>query len=276
MKLRQLIFIFLTVPFSVSATAADLAAKDKAGVEISAVWMKQPIAPKRAEGGRVIFQFGATLPTVVCAPLRLCDIEFQPGEAVKDVRLGDTVRWKVSPATSGPQGASITHAIVKPTEKGLDTTLIITTDRRTYYLRLVSHEKEWMPLVAFEYPEDHEREWKEHIASQAQTYKKQRREIMPSVGMSIKELNFSYEIVGESHWRPVRVFDDGSHTYIDLPREAKYRDAPILLVKDEGGERLVNYRMHGVRFIVDSLFDEAELISGVGSKQQKISIRREG
>jgi type IV secretory pathway VirB9-like protein len=33
--------------------------------------------------------------------LQVCDIELQPGEIVRDVLVGDTVRWKVEPATSG-------------------------------------------------------------------------------------------------------------------------------------------------------------------------------
>lgn len=258
----------------VGAQAQGLAPKDRTGVKLASEWMQKPVSPKREENGRVIFQFGATLPTIVCAPFRLCDIALQAGETVRQVRLGDTVRWKVLPAESGPDGAKITHAVVKPTENRLDTTLLISTDRRVYHLRLVSRQRDWMPQVAFEYPEDHDAAWAAYMAKQEATEQAQRRKIVPGVGLAVEDLNFAYAIDGESHWRPVRVFDDGSHTYIDLPREAKHRDAPILLIRDGKEDRLVNYRMHGVRFIVDSLFDEAVLVSGVGSEQRKVIIRR--
>ncbi len=263
--------------FACAASAAKLEPKDKEALKLAAAWIKHPIAPKRAENGTVIFPYGESLPTLVCAPLRLCDIALQPGETVKHVRLGDTVRWKTSPASSGPDIAPTIHAIIKPMEANLETTLLITTDRRTYHLRLVSDKKSWMPQVAFEYPEDQERAWAQYAVLQQQQEQKEQRETLPQIGMRIEDLNFKYAIAGESRWRPVRVFDDGTHTYIDLPRESKFRDAPILLVKDGKQDRLVNYRMHGERFVVDSLFDEAILISGVGSEQQKITItRREG
>lgn len=257
-----------------TASGANLEPKDKEALKLAAAWIKHPITPKRADNGTVIFSYGESLPTIVCAPLRLCDIALQPGETVKHVRLGDTVRWKTSPASSGPEIAPTTHAIVKPLEANLETTLLITTDRRTYHLRLVSDKKNWMPQVAFEYPEDQERAWAQYAVQQNKLEQKEKRETMPRIGMHIEDLNFKYEIEGDSHWRPVRVFDDGTHTYIDLPRESKFRDAPILLVKDGKQDRLVNYRMRGERFVVDSLFDEAVLISGVGSEQQKITIKR--
>ncbi|PLY12874.1 MAG: P-type conjugative transfer protein TrbG [Sedimenticola sp.] len=257
-----------------TVSGTSLEPKDKEALKLAAAWMKHPITPKKADNGTVIFPYGESLPTIVCAPLRLCDIALQPGETVKHVRLGDTVRWKISPASSGPEIAPTTHAIVKPLEANLETTLLITTDRRTYHLRLVSDKKSWMPQVAFEYPEDQERAWAQYAVQQKELEQKEKLETMPQIGMHIEDLNFKYTIEGDSHWRPVRVFDDGTHTYIDLPRESKFRDAPILLVKDGKQDRLVNYRMHGERFVVDSLFDEAVLISGVGSEQQKITIKR--
>ena len=47
------------------------------------------------------FVFGATLPTVVCAPLYVCDLVLQAGEAVNDLNIGDSVRWQITPATQG-------------------------------------------------------------------------------------------------------------------------------------------------------------------------------
>jgi len=41
--------------------------------------------------------------------------------------------------------------IVKPRDIGLTTSLVVTTDHRTYHLMLVSHEKEFMHSVRFVY-----------------------------------------------------------------------------------------------------------------------------
>ena len=37
---------------------------------------------------------------------------------------------------------------------------------------------------------------------------------------------------------------------------------------------MVNYRVQGDRYIVDSVFDKAILIAGVGSSQDRVTIQR--
>ncbi|MFX8813117.1 TrbG/VirB9 family P-type conjugative transfer protein, partial [Acinetobacter baumannii] len=70
------------------------------------------------------------------------------------VLVGDTVRWKVEPATSGEVGGQAIHLIVKPTEPGLITSMVVTTSRRTYHIQLKSHPTQYMARVGFDYPED--------------------------------------------------------------------------------------------------------------------------
>ncbi|HEX4227733.1 MAG TPA: hypothetical protein VHZ07_03620 [Bryobacteraceae bacterium] len=71
-------------------------------VQVSQRWRaeKNPAIP--GPDGRVMYSFGAGLPTVVCAPLRVCVIELQPGEKMLGVpHVGDSVRWNISPAMYG-------------------------------------------------------------------------------------------------------------------------------------------------------------------------------
>jgi type IV secretory pathway VirB9-like protein len=66
-------------------------------------------------------------------------------------------------------GASSTSVIVlKPQAAGLDTNLLITTDRRAYYLQLLSKPDEYVAPVAFAYPDEdeHERKWPRQLAEQ--------------------------------------------------------------------------------------------------------------
>src|SRR5688572_5053717 len=74
-------------------------------------WAENPDAmPALDTGGRVVFQFSESAPTIVCAPLRVCDIELEPGETVQgSPHIGDGVRWKVGPAVSGSDDARVTH-----------------------------------------------------------------------------------------------------------------------------------------------------------------------
>ena len=86
-------------------------------------------------------------------------------------------------------------------------------------------------------------------------------------GVPLDQLNFDYTIEGDQprgggvpRWRPVRAFDDGGKVYIEFPRNLGNSEVPPLFVTDEGGEgQLVNYRAKERYYVVDRLFDLAEL-----------------
>ncbi len=176
-------------------------------------------------------------------------------------------------------GASSTSVIVlKPQGPGLDTNLLITTDRRAYYLRLLSKPDDYVARVAFAYPddEDNERKWQQHLAEQKDQQTKSTRiaELPPN---AVDSMFFNYRLKGGDHTiRPVRVFDDGKKTYIQISEAAKNREAPVLVVIGaDGKQEMVNYRVKDDMYIVDRLFEKAELILGSGKKARKVEIDRE-
>src|SRR5207244_6133741 len=89
-------------------------------------------------------------------------------------------------------------------------------------------------------------------------------------------LAYGYEIVGVQGlpWRPLRVFDDGQHVYIQMPAALQASEAPALLVQSRGESALVNYRVRLPYYVVDRLFDTAVLIVGVGRHQDRVTIQR--
>ncbi len=87
--------------FVSGAQAQSMTNNEVKGTNISRKWRGTPGLVTTGPDGKVIFLFGETQPSVVCSPLQVCDIELQGGEIVRDVLVGDTVRWKVEPATSG-------------------------------------------------------------------------------------------------------------------------------------------------------------------------------
>ena len=143
----------------VSSPVPPLNTKERAAVALSRRWANRNQTPHAGEDGYVRFLFGATLPTVVCAPLQICNLALQPGEVVNNINLGDSGRWKVTPSLSGAGGTQTTHLIIKPTDAGLISSLDIETNRRTYAVKLVSTQASWMPLVAFNYPDDAQTQW---------------------------------------------------------------------------------------------------------------------
>ena len=261
----------------VSSAVAPLNSKERAGVALSRRWANRNEMPHAGEDGYVRFLFGATLPTVVCAPLQVCNLALQPGEIVNNVNLGDSVRWKVTPSLSGSGGTQTTHLIIKPTDAGLISSLDIETNRRTYAVKLVSTQSSWMPLVAFNYPDDAQAQWQAYqqnvaFGSAATT--------LPT-GENVGNLQFLCLSGTGPSWSPIRAYTDGAKTYIEFPSAISSQAAPALVALANDGSwfsrpssQIVNYRVMGNRYVVDAALDRAALISGVGGDQQRVVISR--
>ncbi|RUV84302.1 P-type conjugative transfer protein TrbG [Mesorhizobium sp.] len=254
---------------SPAAQAQAINANEAKGMDISGQWRGSRGLVTKGPDGKVIFLYGEIQPSVVCSPLQVCDIELQAGEVVRDVLVGDTVRWKVEPATSGAVGGQAIHLIVKPAEPGLVTSMVVTTSRRTYHIQLKSLDSQYMARVGFEYPED-------VSARLADINARLEANTIPGAGVPAEQLNFQYRVGGNARWRPTRVYSDGEKTYIQFPRSISGQDAPVLFVVSGGENRIVNYRMKGDMMVVDYHVDRAVLVSGVGWRREKISIRRGG
>lgn len=249
-------------------------------VRVSEQWRGEGTPAAPGPDGRVLYSYGSGLPTVVCAPLRICIIELQAGEKIiGEPQIGDSVRWMISPAMYGTGDQATSVVVLKPQSPGLDTNLLITTDRRAYYLRLVSKPEEYVARIAFAYPEeDSASKWQQQLAAQrAQEALRRRTTDLPTGLVTAERLNFDYRVTGgNDNIRPRRVFDDGAKTYIQMPAEIQYREAPVLLVIGTDGKgEMTNYRVKNQTYIVDRLFDHANLVLGSGKKAQKVEIIRE-
>lgn len=259
-----------------SEDTIKLDAKQLKGVSLAEQWKDKSTLPFMAEDGSVQFIFGATLPSVVCAPLYACDVALQPGEVIRQVMLGDASRWKVSPGTTGSGDNTVSHVVVKPSDAGLSTNIVIHTDRRSYNIRLISKKDQWMPLVSFAYPDDTQAQWAAYAEAQKQVKPRAVAIALPS--RKNDNLNFNYRIKGDSpSWKPIRVYSDKNKTYIQFPSTVKYDHTPALVMLGASNQQqLVNYRMLNDRYVIDQVIDRAALISGVGRHQQRIEIAREG
>ncbi|WP_201737058.1 P-type conjugative transfer protein TrbG [Campylobacter armoricus] len=254
---------------------ANLTPKEKKDLAIAQKWINSKTTTIQGNNGEVIFLYGEAMPSIVTAPLRLTDIALEPGEVIKDVQIGDSIRWAVSLSISGEEPYLISHIIVKPTDKNLQTTMNIMTNKRVYRLNLISEAKKFMPAVSFNYPnsiiktlEDYKNQMK--AKSEAKNFYKTKDDEIPS---NIENLDFGYSIEGNAPFKPLRIYNDGIKTYIQMPKNLKFYEAPALMVLDSSNEKqIVNYRLKYDTFIVDRLFNKAILLSNVGSKQEKITI----
>jgi type IV secretion system protein VirB9 len=261
-----------------------LAPKEAKAVAFGKEWARNRAGPARGDEGATVFVFGSTLPTIVCAPLYVCDLALQEGESVNDLNAGDSVRWKITPATQGGGDTLITHVIIKPTDVGLITNLVITTNRRTYIVKLLSRTQDWMPRVAFDYPDDVNGQWKAYRATFAE---KQLVAAARPAATSPEKFDFDFAVSGDAPWKPTRVYTDGVKTYILFPAQVGSTELPSLVEIAEDNSflgldsflngptvQLVNYRFVEHRFEVDKVLRRAKLTAGVGSSAATVTITR--
>ena len=259
-----------------------LGEQETAALALAKRWQSNSDVAAQARAGAdgsVQFTHGAGQPTLVCAVMQICDVQLQPGERITAMHLGDSVRWMVEPATSGVRGQIAQHLVIKPLDAGLDTTMLVTTDRRTYHFRLRSTRSDYLPKVSFQYADEIAARWAALQRSQQQAVQQR---TLPASREVLDELDFNYKVAGRAPWKPVRVYNDGTRTTIEMPQSLKNHEAPVLyVVRGTPGilskeERvMVNYRVKGNRFIVDTVFDKAVLLAGVGRNQVSVTLTRE-
>ena len=267
-----------------SENSRTLSQRELHSISLAKEWLENGNKSFRGEDGSISFLYGATMPRVVVAPLKITDIQFQMGEEIKDVQLGDTTRWMISPSISGDEKSQVSHLLIKTTDVGLETTLFVSTNRRTYHMNLFSRKYEYMPIIRFKYKDEINKKWDaynnhfEQIKEDKKIQKDAKKfKITSDLSKNIDSLDFDYSIEGEASWKPVRVYNDGIKTYIQMPNSMKYQEAPIFMVLDKGDRnKLVNYRLKENSYIVDKLFQKGMLIIGVGKNQEKITIIKKG
>jgi type IV secretion system protein VirB9 len=248
------------------ALSQEMTALEQKALQQSGNWQAGHGVVGPGDQGKVIFVFGESQPSIVCAPLQICDIELEARETVKDVLLGDSVRWSVEAASSGEGSAETIHLILRPTEAGLVTSMVVTTSKRTYHIRLRSHESRYMARIGFSYP---------GLGSVDLAAINARLSGNQPPG-SASRLDFRYRISGSARWRPERVYHDGQKTYIQFPADVASTEMPVLFLLSEGERQIVNYRVDKRTMIIDHQIERAVLVSGVGWRQKKITITRGG
>jgi type IV secretion system protein VirB9 len=173
-----------------------------------------------------------------------------------------------------------THVILKPQLPDIAANLLVHTDRRTYSIELVSvAEGQFMPFVGFVYPEtpmstkaaDAE-SWRALLAQyeradDVQTSyepKLNQEQNARIVDASDVYADYTIKVVAGRNvpWKPRSVYDSRGKTYISMPDIMQVTEAPVMSVKRNGKEQLVNYRVEGNVYIVDRLFDIGILTIG--------------
>lgn len=262
------------------------------------------VAGTAYKAGLVTFAYDSGIPTVVCALLELTDLAFEKGESILSVQLGDSVRWNIESAISGSANDSVEHLIVKPLEAGLKTSMLITTDRRTYHIRLKSTEADFMPAVVFSYPnslklpskkhygddsylqytsnyesnEDHNdysetnSSLKNYSSVQNVSYEGNSRpalNVAATYNDSTQRRNYNYSVDGDSKIIPQNVYDDGKRTFIVMNNPINSSYLPVL--QEISSESFLFFGEDKTNTINFTYFDNTFVVDGIYSHLRLIS-----
>jgi P-type conjugative transfer protein TrbG len=263
--------LLLATPLLLSAATAHAQSAPPSSRPIAVATDAARVSARAAgwQGATQLFVYApGGLYQVYAAVGQVTDIMLQEGETLSDtgaVAAGDTVRWVIGEAVSGSGPGRRTHILIKPTDPGIRTNLVINTDRRTYHVELRSTPSTYMASVGWSYPQDELIAVRARIEAATAVANTQ-----VQTGIDPARLDFAYRLTGANPaWKPVQVFDDGAKTYLLFPQTiAQSELPPLFLIGEKNKAELVNYRVSGRYMVVDRLFSIAEL--RLGTKKQKI------
>jgi type IV secretion system protein VirB9 len=207
---------------------------------------------------------------VQTSPHFLTAIVLRAGEKLVAKAAGDTIRWVLGETSEGSGANERVVVLVKPIRGGLRTNMVLTTDQRTYLIEAASREgPSYTSAVRWNYPQ----EQMQALAAERAARAAAQASIVATPALAVDQLHFGYKIepihTKTPRWQPLRVFDDGTKTYIQFPINMAATDAPPLFLIGPGQDaQLVNYRYINGYYVVDGLVDVAEL--RIGERPQAI------
>ena len=168
-------------------------------------------------------------------------INFERGEQVESIVIGDSTSWEV---VRLQRGDVIT---VKALIEGAYSNMTVYTDRRTYTFDL-NAQRGW--------PNENSVNYRVQFAYPTSVV-----EFPGSIQTRpLADRRADYRIAGTAPFAPLEIYDDGTQTVFTIPSSARM---PAVFRTDASGrESLVNTRVAGDRIIVDGVSDRWTLRVG--------------
>lgn len=187
-------------------------------------------------------------------------IELAKDESINSLSMGDTTSWQIVPSGN--------LIFLKPMEQNATTNMTLITNKRTYYFELYAEDTSDIrdPNLAFTvrflYPDESDSE-------NIRTY-------TTNTGASLvttssipdlthpEEYNFHYTISGDTSVSPIKIYDDGTFTYLHF-RSVNAEMPAIFAVDDELHEEVVNNHTSTVDptvIVVERVYKKLSVRSG--------------
>jgi type IV secretion system protein VirB9 len=175
-------------------------------------------------------------------------MEFEPGEKIETVGIGDSSGWQVT-----PNGAA-TVMFLKPVGLPRTTNMSIVTNQRRYNLELIARsglkvpQSEIIYALRFRYPQKALENTQPAAAPP------------PLITTPPEQWNRAYSYDGAKGNVPEQVFDDGKATYFRFATTASV--PAIFSITPDAGESIVNFAVRGPFVVVEQVAPQFVLRQG--------------
>ena len=177
-------------------------------------------------------------------------IEFGPTETISTISMGDPSLWLFEHLGN--------RLFLKPVAKNADTNMTVITNEKVYHFELTAKiatsidDPDLVFVIKFIYPDEADK----NILQ----FKAKPKSDAPDM-RDLSRYNFNYEFTGEQTIAPVKVFDNGTFTYMQFS-PANPEVPAIFSVDSSGFEELVNFRVAGDYIVVETVSAQFTLRNG--------------
>ena len=216
-------------------------------------------------------------------PDYITTIMLAPDESINFIGGGDTENWLLEQSQGAEKNTNLVH--IRPIESGLNTNLVVVTNKRLYTFNIESTEDMYNPLITFQYPYEQtitvyrsEDMGDGSVTGITDTTSKvtagTTKVIDTKTGVVTEaKNNENYRINDKKQkFSPEKIYDDNKFTYINFKDEIKNFEMPVFYILNGKNLELTNFEIKGNQMIVERLFDKAILKVGT----QEIKIRNYG
>lgn len=174
-------------------------------------------------------------------------IEFEEGEEIVTVSMGDSISWQIVPSGS--------RLFLKPVEPDALTNMTVITSKRTYQFELHAAETENIndPEMVFVMRFIYGRGAGISVSNYVDS--------VPDPTVEPEKYNFDYSISGVEDISPIKIFDDGTFTYFEF-RDKNAEIPGFFLVFGDASESLINFRTRGDYIVVERVAAQFTLRHG--------------
>ena len=216
----------------------------------------------KLNNGEFLYPYSSSIPTVLVSPGHLTLIRLPKGTKVLDLVWGDKAAFKVKKV----RGVYSDHVIVEPGIVNMHVSLVIITNVKTYYIRLISDKLKYVPIVGFYFPGMVIEKFKSAKVKLGKT-------LVSTNPISVGALSFKYYEEGSKIFNVERVFNDGKETFIKIG-SLNGRPLPTVLLVQGGKSYLANFLYRNHYFILRSKPKHFEFLLDLNGKKHILNIYR--